>query len=262
MVDSSGFESPTTGEPTTLTRPQLLKVFGVAVAISLLLGLVPGGGYVVYPFRLFATWAHEMGHGVGAIITGNDFDRLELYRNLGGVAFIGGADGLSQVIVSSLGLVGPAIVGAVVMIVGSRTRTAHYALAGLTLAVTISLVFYVRNAFGFVAMSAIALFLGLVARYGSPWMRVALAQLLAVQMALSAWSSRDYLFISGFDRGGQRFDSDTQNIADEWFLPYWFWGGVLGAMSVAILAIAFWVAWLRPPKAGDHEDVLRGLTSS
>ncbi len=247
MVDSSVFDAADAGGEFRPTRPQLLRLFGLAVVVSVGLGFVPGGGYVIYPFRLFATWAHEMGHGVGAIITGNDFDRLELYRNLGGVAFIGGADGLSQVIVSSLGLVGPAIVGATLMIVGSRPATAHRALAGITIAVAISLVLYVRNTFGFVSMTAIAIVFGLIARYGSPMVRVATAQLLAVQMALSSWSSRNYLFISGFERDGQRFDSDTQNIADEWFLPYWFWGGVLGALSLAILAAAFWFAWLRNP---------------
>lgn len=238
-----------TGDELTMSRPQLLRVFGAAVALSVVLGFVPGGGYVIYPFRLFATWAHEMGHGVGAILTGNDFDRLELYRDLGGVAFVGGADGVSQVIVSSLGLVGPAILGALVMIAGSRPSSARYVLGALTAAVVISLVFFVRNAFGFVFMTAIAVVFALAARFASPLIRVALTQLVAVQLALSAWSSRDYLFISGFDRDGQRFDSDTQNIADEWFLPYWFWGALLGGLSIAILAVAFWVAWLRPAAA-------------
>lgn len=243
-----------TGDELTMSRPQLLRVFGAAVAISVVLGLVPGGGYVIYPFRLFATWAHEMGHGVGAILTGNDFDRLELYRDLGGVAFIGGADGVSQVIVSSLGLVGPAILGALVMIAGSRPSSARYVLGALTAAVVISLVFFVRNTFGFVSMTAIAVVFALAARFASPLMRVALTQLVAVQLALSAWSSRDYLFISGFDRDGRRFDSDTQNIADEWFLPYWFWGALLGGLSIAILAVAFWVAWLRPTAAPTSSD--------
>lgn len=243
-----------TGDELIVSRPQLLRVFGVAVALSVVLGFVPGGGYVIYPFRLFATWAHEMGHGLGAILTGNRFDQLELYRNLGGVAFIGGVDGVSQVIVSSLGLIGPAILGALVMIAGSRPRSAHYVLGALTAAVVISLVFFVRNTFGFVAMSAIAVVFGLAARFASPLMRVALAQLVAVQLALSAWSSRDYLFISGFERDGQRFDSDTQNIADAWFLPHWFWGTLLGGLSVAILAAAFWMAWLRPTATSTSDE--------
>ncbi|MFK7917496.1 MAG: M50 family metallopeptidase [Ilumatobacter sp.] len=257
MVDSPHFDASASDTETTLSRHQLRRLFGAAVALSVVLGLVPGGGYVIYPFRLFATWAHEMGHGVGAMLTGNNFDRLELYRNLGGVAFIGGADGVSQVIVSSLGLVGPAILGAIVMIAGSRPRSAHYVLAGLAVAVGVSLMFYVRNVFGFVSMSAIAAVLVLVARFAPPLWRVVMAQLLAVQLALSAWSSRDYLFISGFERDGRQFDSDTQNIADEWFLPYWFWGGLLGGLSIVILALAFWVAWVRPIAGTEPDRELR-----
>ena len=161
-------------------------------------------------------------------------------------------------IVSSLGLIGPAILGALVMIAGSRPRSARYVLGALSAAVVISLVFFVRNTFGFVAMSAIALVLGLAARFASPTVQVALTQLVAVQLALSAWSSRDYLFIGGFERDGQRFDSDTQNIADEWFLPYWFWGALLGGLSMAILAAAFWMAWLRPAATPTSDELSFG----
>jgi len=239
---ASKASSPDTG----LTRSQLLGAFGLAIVGSVALGMVSWGGKVIYPFRLFATWAHEMGHGIGGLITGNSFQELEIYRSLGGQALVGGADGFSQVIVSALGLVGPAIVGAIVMVAGSRVATAPYVLSALAGAVVVSAAIWIRNGFGFFAMVAIAVALGLVARFGTPLIRVMVAQLLAVQMALASWSSRDYLFISGFERDGRTFDSDTQNIADELFLPYWFWGGLLGGVSILVLLWAFWIAWLRP----------------
>ena len=54
------------------------------------------------------------------------------------------------------------------------------------------------------------------ARFGSRSVRIVMTQLLAVQLELSAWSSRDYLFISTFERDGTQ-RSDTQRIADELF---------------------------------------------
>lgn len=240
---------PTSGAGGTdagLSRAQLVRVFGVAVVVSIGLGYIPWGGTIIYPFRLFATWAHEMGHGIAALMTGNKFLELELYRSLGGQALVAGADGLSQVIVSSAGLIGPAVLGAIVMIAGSRATTAPYVLSALAVVVALSALIWIRNAFGFFAMLAIAAALGAVARFGSPIVRVAMAQLLAVQLALASWSSRDYLFTKGFERDGRRLDSDTQNIADEWFLPYWFWGALLGGLSVAVIVWAFWFAWLRP----------------
>lgn len=231
---------------TALSRQQLIGMFGAAIAVSVGLGYVSWGGKAIYPFRLFATWAHEMGHGIGALVTGNSFQELEIYRSLGGQALIGGADGFSQVVVSSFGLLGPAVLGAVVLVAGSRVRTAPYVLGALGITVVLSALIWIRNPFGFFAMVAIGVGLGLVARLAPPIARVAVAQLLAVQLTLAAWSSRDYLFTKGFDRNGQFFDSDTQNIADELFLPYWFWGGLVGAISLLVVVWAFWVAWLRP----------------
>lgn len=229
-----------------LSRSQLLQVFGAAIVVSIGLGMVPWGGTIIYPFRLFATWAHEMGHGIGALLTGNSFLELEIYRGLGGQALVAGADGIGQVVVSSLGLIGPAALGALVMVSGSRARTAPYVLGALAAAITLSALIWIRNGFGFFALLAIAAALGLAARFASPLVRVAVAQLLAVQLALASWSSRNYLFTKGFERDGRRLDSDTQNIADELFLPYWFWGALLGGVSLVVLVWAFWFAWLRP----------------
>ena len=132
-----------------VSRERLLAAFGGAIGLSIVAGLVPYGRTIIYPFALFATWAHEMGHGVGAWLTGNSFVELELYRNLGGQALIGGADGWSQVVVSSMGLLGPALLGAAVMIAGSRSTTAPYVLGGLGALVILSAVFKIRNTFGF-----------------------------------------------------------------------------------------------------------------
>lgn len=236
-----------------LSRGQLLSMFALAVIVSIGLGAFTWGGRIIYPFRLFATWAHEMGHGIGGLVTGNNFQELELYRSLGGQALVGKSSGLSQVIVSSFGLVGPAVLGAIVMILGSRARTAPYVLGALSAAVVVSALLWIRNPFGFFAMLAIAAGLAAIAKFAPPIARVAMTQLLAVQLALAAWSSRDYLFIEGFERGGQSFNSDTQNIAEEWLLPYWFWGGLLGGLSILVLVWAFWVAWLRPFATASEE---------
>lgn len=232
-------------DASTAPRGRLVAAFSGAVVLSILAGLVPYGRTIIYPFALFATWAHEMGHGVGAWITGNAFVELELYRSLGGQALVAGADGWSQVVVSSLGLLGPALLGAGVMVAGSRAPTAPYVLGGLAGLVVLSTLFKVRNPFGFVAMLLIGAALAAVAYWGSELVRIVLAQLLAVQLALASWSSRDYLFVSTFERNGTR-RSDTQRIADELFLPHWFWGALLGGLSIAVLVWAFWVAWLRP----------------
>ena len=238
--------SSSTGSSLAIPRSTLLIAFGVAVVLSLGLGFIPRGGTIIYPFRLYATFAHEMGHGVGALITGNSFLELELYRSLGGVAFTRGADGFSQVVVSSLGLIGPAVVGAIVMVAGSRPRTAPFVLSALAGLTALSTLIWVRNAFGFFSMLAISALLVVAAKFGNAVFRVGLAQLIAVQLGLASWSNREYLFTQGFSRDGRRLDSDTQQIANEWILPYWFWGALLGGLSIIVLLWAFWYVWIKP----------------
>ena len=135
------------------------------------------------------------------------------------------------------------------MIAGSRAATAPHVLSGISAAVIFSTLFKVRNGFGFVAMLLIGLALAAVARWGSEPVRIVSVQFLAVQLALSAWSTRDYLFVSTFERNGTQ-RSDTQRIADELFLPHWFWGALIGGLSIVVLVWAFWVAWLRPMTRG------------
>ncbi len=229
-------------------RSVLLASFAGAVVASVVLGAFSWGRYVIYPFSLFATWAHEMGHGLGAIITGNRFIELEIYPSLGGQALTSGADGLAQVIVSMLGLVGPALVGAAVMIAGSSSRGAPRVVGALAVVVALSTLIWVRNGFGFGAMLLVAVGLGLVARFGSPLVRIVFAQLLAIQMAMATWSGRHYLFVKGFERDGFQA-SDTQRIAEELWLPYWFWGAIAAVLSIAALGLAFKRAWLSSPPA-------------
>lgn len=228
----------------------MVASFAAAAVLSVVLGYVPYGRNIIYPFALLATWAHEMGHGLGALLTGNSFLELELYRSLGGQATTSGADGWEQVVVSSAGLLGPAIAGAIVMIAGSRARTAPVVLGVVGVCVLLSVVFWIRNLFGVIAMTAIGAVLVVLARYAPALARVVLAQVIAVQMALSAWSSRDYLFVEGFERNGYQ-RSDTGAIEDVLVLPHWIWGGLIGAMSIGILVAAFRFAWLRPAAESD-----------
>lgn len=226
-------------------RSKLVTLFAAAGALSVALTYIPYGRYILYPFALLSTWAHEMGHGLAAILVGGRFFHLELYSNLGGVALINSGGRFAQLIVSAGGLVGPAFLGALIMILGSKSRTAPYVLSALTVAIAISLVFWIRNLFGFVAMSLLGAALAAFARYANSTLRILLTQLIAVQLGLSAWTNRSYLFIKEFERDGKTMLSDTGLIQEALFLPYWFWGALLGLTSLLILLFGFWFAWIR-----------------
>lgn len=225
---------------------RLMALFWVAAAVSLILPRVPYGRHLLYPFALLGTWAHEMGHGLVAIVAGGSFNRLEIYQNLGGVAYSSGVGSLGRAFVSAGGLLGPALAGGVIIVLGSRDATARWVLAGVALLLALSLVLFVRNAFGWLALGVIAALLGVLAAYGPDGVKVFVAQLIGIQFCFASWGTLDYMFTRNFVRDGQVIDSDTQEIADVLLLPYWFWGGLIALLSFVIMASSFYIAWIRP----------------
>ncbi|MGF1597631.1 MAG: M50 family metallopeptidase [Acidimicrobiales bacterium] len=230
-----------------LTNGELIRVFWAAVGLSVVLPRLPFGRHVLYPFALLATWAHEMGHGVTALIAGGSFKRLEVHRNLDGLAFSSGVGPFGRAVVAAGGLLAPAAVGGLFIILGSRESTAPWVLAGLAAAVLVSVVLFVRNRFGWVALGLTGLALVPVALRAPEVARIFVAQLVGIQFCVASWGSLDYMFTRNFRRqDGTLTDSDTQTIANVLLLPYWFWGAIIAAVSLAILVGAFYLAWILP----------------
>jgi peptidase M50B-like protein len=60
--------------------------------------------------------------------------------------------------------------------------------------------------------------------------------LIAVQLALAVFSRSDYLFTQTAMTSAGPAPSDVTVMASALFLPYWFWGVLCGALSLALLA--------------------------
>jgi hypothetical protein len=233
--------------PAPLERRTLARAFWAAVAATLVLYFVPYGRMVLYPFSLLSTWAHEMGHGLAALMVGGRFASLHLFADLGGVAYTYRPDTLTApAVIAAGGLLGPAVAGGLTVLFSARPRLARTTLYVLALLLLASLVLWVRNPFGMAAVAGLGLGFGAVARYGGDRLKLLLGQFTGIQLALGSLSTFDYMFTRGFVRGGVAQVSDTQAIAEALFLPYWFWGGVVALLSLLILGGAFWLAWVRP----------------
>ncbi len=251
-MDSATTVDPVDQAPTIVTDPtvdQLATLFWVAVAVSIVVPRLPFGRQILYPFALLGTWVHEMGHGVAAVAVGGRFQRLEIYSNLGGQALSSGVWGVRRAVVAAGGLIGPALAGGAVIVLGSRPQTAGWVLGVLALAIALSLITVVRNLFGWLALGTVAAVLAPVAAYGPEGLRIFLAQLVGIQFCLAFWGTLDYMFTKNFVRGGRVHDSDTQEIANVLVLPYWFWAGLITVTSAALLIGAFYLAWMVPTAA-------------
>jgi len=154
---------------------------------------------------------------------------------------------LGRAVVAAGGLLAPAVVGGLFIVLGARESTAPFILAGLALAVLVSVVLFVRNTFGWVALGLTGLVLVPVAWRAPELVRIFIAQLIGIQFCVASWGSLNYMFTKHFYRtDGTLTDSDTQTIAKVLVLPYWFWGGLIAGISMLILAGSFYLAWIQP----------------
>jgi len=217
-------------------RQRVALLLGIAFA-SILLWQTALGSLLLYPFTILATWFHEMGHGIAAMLTGRGVERLLIFADGSGVAeSLRPGDGyrVTDALVAASGPLGPAIAGAL-LIISSRSPTAtRSALAVLGVALILSTLIWVRSLTGWLVLPALGSAVIVLALRASPLWQSFVIQLLGVQACISVWSQFDYLFSAGGSVGGQLHRSDTGAIADVLILPYWFWGA---GISVAILAL-------------------------
>jgi hypothetical protein len=222
-------------------------LLGIALG-SIMLWQTTLGSLLLYPFTILATWFHEMGHGLAAMLAGRGFEGLLIFADGSGVAqSLRPSDGYrsTDALVAASGPLGPAIAGAV-LIVSSRSPFAtRNALAVLGVTLVLSTLIWVRSLTGWLVLPALGTAIALLALRGSePWQRFAI-QLLGVQAAISAWQQFDYLFSPGGNVGGEMHRSDTGAIADVLLLPYWFWGALISATILTLLWWSFRLAFRR-----------------
>lgn len=217
---------------------------GVLLASAVLtLGLphVPIARYLVWPLMLTSTFAHELGHGLAAVLCGGAFERLELYADGSGVAFTATDGRLERAFTAAGGLVGPAIAALVLFTLARSERWARVGLAALTVGLLAAELLVVRNPFGLAFVSALALALGAVVRFGDAWWARFTLVFLAVNLAVSVFTRGDYLFTPTARTAAGTLPSDVASIAEALLLPYWLWGALCGALSLAALAVGLWI---------------------
>lgn len=222
-------------------------LFGIAL-VSIVLWQTHVGSIVLYPFTILATWFHEMGHGIGAMLTGSRFEKLQIFPDGSGVAMsVRPSDGyrVTDAFIAASGPLGPAIAGALLIIASRSAKATRTALTVLGAALIVSTAIWVRSLTGWIFLPALGFGIIVLALRGSrPWQSF-IIQLLGVQACISVWKQFDYLFSAGGSVGGTVQRSDTGAIADVLFLPYWFWGAVISAVTLALLWWSFRIAFRR-----------------
>lgn len=232
--------------PQNLPRHSLHWLIFAALA-TVILWQIPGADLALYPFAILATWFHEVAHGLAAIVMGGDFQRLELHPDASGVATYTYSPGplaaFGRAFIAAAGPLGPAIAGALFILAGRHQRSAGVGLGLLAAMLLISVLLWIRDPFGMIAVALWGGAILLVLWKGSVAVRAFSIQFLGIQACVSCYRQIGYLFSGEASIGGRLMQSDTMQIQQQLLLPYWFWGALIILLSMAMLFGALWVAY-------------------
>lgn len=214
----------------------------LSIGLTVALYAVPALHWVALPLLYLSTMVHEMGHGFAALLVGGQFHELRMYSDGSGVAPVGGiTSDVGRAVVMAGGLVGPAIAAALGLGFGGRPRAARAFLAAVGVVLVLALLLWTRNRFAFLFVGGVAA----VCLFMAVQPRAELAQLflvfLCVQLALSVYSRGGYLFTEVAQTGEGQMPSDVAQMADALGGPYWLWGGICAAASIAALIGGAWI---------------------
>ena len=223
-------------------------LFSTVIAIGLIWQL-PYGKQILYPLSLLATFAHELGHGLTALLVGASFDRLYLYADGSGLAvWQGPPNRMASALIAAGGLLGPTLMGVILLILSRSVRNIRYLLYALSLLMIISVALWTRNLFGIAFLLGFAALFVLSAKYLPETGATLVLNLIAVTLCLALFKDIDYMFSASALVDGVAHPSDTAHIAAALWLPYWFWGALITGLSLSLLAIGMWFACQAKPE--------------
>lgn len=203
---------------------------------------LPYGQQVLYPISLLATFAHELGHGLTALLLGAEFRQLVLNSDGSGVAVWQGNSGrVASGLIAAGGLLAPSFAGATVLLLSRSVRYGRLVLMVLAMFLVISVILWTRNLFGVAFLLTLAALFLLSARALANAGATFMLQIIALTLCLSWLKDLDYMFSAVAVVDGAGHPSDTAAIADALWLPYWFWGSVIATVSMGVTLAGIWL---------------------
>ena len=237
-----------------------LRTVAIALLVSLLLWNLPFGGVLLYPFKLLATWLHELSHGLAMIITGAGFDHVIIYRDTSGLAYAYTSVGaFGTAIIAAAGYMGTPLWGAALLVVtptAHASRRALLVLAVLLVGTTLLVVAPAPNGdrFGQWATPAIGFGIAACALILPPRWRIFGAHFIAAQSCVNALLDiRVLLRPSQVVDGKYAGMSDAHNMALNTFgttatWAVWTWAIIWLVWSLVVLFVALRLSGSRASK--------------
>jgi hypothetical protein len=205
----------------------LIQRLSLLLGLSLSLSFFTWGRRVLFPFQIFTTWIHECCHGMAALILGGNSIRITLSSDGGGLTHYKIPSGkLRHAVIASAGYLGASASGCFIFFMAvsaerpSHLLNTHWLVISLGTLIGLSLLFWIRNPFGF--FSVLILGGALVALNYPPMNHYAqeILLFLSIQTALNSLFDIRTLFAIGVHQKGV---SDAHIMQNLFYLPHWFW---------------------------------------
>lgn len=186
------------------------------------------------PILFLSTWAHELGHGLGAVFTGGNFIELTVFPNFSGLAQTQTSTTFQRAMVILLGLLGPSLLGVLMIFLTRALNWYRVALVVLAALLAISQL-WAADSFTRIALGGGTVILGLIAWKIPNQAVLYISHIIAIALCLNALTGFGYFFIGNAEIAGSIYQSDTGVMADILGGPYWLWGALIAALSIIIL---------------------------
>lgn len=202
----------------------------LAAALCLGVSLTPWGPLLLYPFTLFSTWIHEVGHAVMVVLTGGRVTAITIDPDTSGLTQSLMPPGrVARGLVASSGYLGASLVGCLLMAAARVQKRARPILWTIGAFMLFTVVIWMRNVFGALVVLAWGVALVALARKGSGRVPRFVLSVLAIQVALNAvFSIRTLFLVKGA--------SDADTMARLFAAPPWVWAAAWMIASIAMLA--------------------------
>ncbi len=181
-----------------------------------------------------STWAHELGHGLGAVFTGGTFKELTVFPNFSGLALTATTNDFQRTMVLVLGLLGPSLLGVLMIIFTRALNWYRVAIVVLALLLTMSQI-WAADSFTRLALGGGTIILAAIAWKVPNQAVLYISHIIAIGLCLNALTGFGYFFIGNAEIAGSLYRSDAGALSDILGGPHWMWGGLVAALSVVIL---------------------------
>ena len=181
---------------------------------------------VVYPFRLFVVFLHEISHGIAAVLTGGRIDSIAMSQ-AGGVCYTRGG---WRLLILNAGYLGSLLWGALFLVLGAHRTRARPIVAVVGLFTMLITLAYVRTWFGFLyGIAAGAVLVAVAVKLAPVVSETVLAAIGATSVMYAIWDvAADVLVVhSGL--------SDASALARLTLVPAIVWGAAWVAISALVL---------------------------